>query len=210
MDLLDSVYRQQTTGVSIKPLTELRSEELSYWLTRFVRGQEEKFTPNSLHHICNGVLGDKKPQTLIIYLNGLYFALHSGKEHRQLRMTPCQIELVFLRYTEDVSKNHEGEKINVKRSKIINHHANLSDPDRCFVHLFKKYVKFNGPHDAFYLHPTKTPTDTCWYSCKPLGHFTLSKTVARLCKDAGVSGYKTNHSLGATAATRLYQSGVAL
>ena len=47
-----------------------------------------------------------------------------------------------------------------------------------------------------------------WFSNKPLGHQTLSTTVARLCKSAGISGFKTNHSLRATAATRLYQSGV--
>ncbi len=33
-------------------------------------------------------------------------------------------------------------------------------------------------------------------------------TVSRLCKSAGIGGYKTNHSLRVTAATRLYQAGV--
>lgn len=32
--------------------------------------------------------------------------------------------------------------------------------------------------------------------------------MARLCKDAGFSGFYTNHSLRATAATRLYEAGV--
>ena len=27
------------------------------------------------------------------FLHGLYFALHSGQEHRQLRRSPCQIEV---------------------------------------------------------------------------------------------------------------------
>ena len=60
------------------------------------------------------------------------------------------------------------------------------------------------PIHAFYL----TPTDKCWYSKLPVGHNTLSKTVARLCTSAGISGFKTNHSLRATAATRLFQKGV--
>ena len=34
------------------------------------------------------------------------------------------------------------------------------------------------------------------------------KTVGRICKSAGIPGHKTNHSLCATTATRLYQSGV--
>ena len=45
----------------------------------------------------------------MLFMCGTYFALHSGQEHRALRLTPSQIELVerpgeraFLRYTEDV------------------------------------------------------------------------------------------------------------
>ena len=47
-----------------------------------------------------------------------------------------------------------------------------------------------------------------WYSNRPLGHNTLPNTVARLCSSAGIQGHKTNHSLRATATSRLYQSGV--
>ena len=42
----------------------------------------------------------------------------------------------------------------------------------------------------------------------PVGHNTLAKTVSRLCKDGGIPGYKTNHSLRVTTATRLFQSGI--
>ena len=65
-----------------------------------------------------GLLGDATPQTLLdtmVFCNGLYFALRSGREHRQLKMNPCQIELVepcddrpYLKYTEDISKNRPG------------------------------------------------------------------------------------------------------
>lgn len=57
-----------------------------------------------------GLLGSSNPQTLldtILFMNGIYFALRSGAEHRQLRHDPCQIELVerpgeraYLRYTD--------------------------------------------------------------------------------------------------------------
>ena len=59
-----------------------------------------------------GHLGDHSPQALldtIIFMNGIYFALRSGQEHRNLRFSPPQIELcepqgqrAYLKYTEDV------------------------------------------------------------------------------------------------------------
>ena len=42
----------------------------------------------------------------------------------------------------------------------------------------------------------------------PIGRNKLSKAVADICKECGIMGYKTNHSLRATAATRLYESGI--
>ncbi len=36
----------------------------------------------------------------------------------------------------------------------------------------------------------------------------LDQTVARLCSAASIKVYRTNHSLRATAATRLYSAGV--
>ena len=42
----------------------------------------------------------------------------------------------------------------------------------------------------------------------PVGHNKLKNFVSQMCEEAGIVGYKTNHSLRATAATRLYASGV--
>ena len=41
-----------------------------------------------------------------------------------------------------------------------------------------------------------------------MGNNTLSQTVHRLCTSAGIKGYKTNHSLHVTSATRMFQGGV--
>ena len=169
-----------------------------------------------------GLLGKGSPQALIdtmLFMNGIYFALRSGKEHRQLRADPCQITLherssmrPYLEYVEDVSKNRpgglKGRKI---QPKIVQHHNNRSHPERCFVELFKLYQSrcpSDRPKDAFYLKPLDKSTPTCWYSRKPLGYHKLEGTVARLCKEAGIPGFRTNHSLRATAATRLYNAGV--
>ena len=95
-------------------------------------------------------LGDHSPQALvdtIFFMCGTYFALRSGQEHRALRSCPSQIELVeqegqrpFLRYTEDVSKNHQGGlKGRKQRPKVVVHYANEESFSRCFVTLYKKY-----------------------------------------------------------------------
>ena len=63
-------------------------------------------------------MGDATPQSLLdtmLYMNGLYFAVRGGKEHRILRHKPSQIKLIekhgerpYLMYTKDLSKNHPG------------------------------------------------------------------------------------------------------
>ena len=60
----------------------------------------------------NGLLGDGTPRSLLdtmVYCCGLFFALRSGSEHRRLRHTPCQIQVVerdgeraYLEYKEDI------------------------------------------------------------------------------------------------------------
>ena len=95
--------------------------------------------------------------------------------------------------------------------KVVVHYSNTENLERCFVTLFKKYRQL-CPDDpvanSFYLQPSRTPTDTCWYTRQPLGHSMLGGTVARLCKQTGIEGYETNHSLRATAITSLFESGV--
>lgn len=167
-----------------------------------------------------GLLGDKSPQQLldtIIFYNGLCFALRSGREHRQLRQNPCQIQLIekegertCLRYHEDTSKNRPGGlKGRKTKPKVVNHYGNPENSEKCLVRLFQKYVSLCPPGaTAFYLQPKKKYNSHTWYTEKPLGHNTITQTIARLCTAAGIEGFKTNHSLRATAATRLYESGV--
>ena len=105
----------------------------------------------------------------------------------------------------------EGPQARNIPSKVVYHHANLHNPQKCFVHLYKKYLALSpadAPADAFYLQPARSPTSACWFSRNPLGHNAIGVTVARICRLAEIPGYKTNRSLHATSASRLYQSGV--
>ena len=80
---------------------------------------------------------------------------------------------------------------------------------RCLVRLFQKYTALCPscrPNDALYLTPLKNPVEGCWYSRVPIGHNKLADTVPRLMRDAGISGYFINHSLRATATTRMYDA----
>ena len=164
-----------------------------------------------------GLLGMHNAQTLLdtmIFMCGLYFALRSGQEHRSLKID--QIELVecehsYIIYTENVSKNHSGGLGHRKvQQKSVTHYANKENPSRCFIKMYKEYMS-HCPSirttNAFYLTPLKKAKGEIWYSSVPIGHSTLSKTVSKLCKSADIGGFKTNHSLRDTAATRLFQSG---
>ena len=169
-----------------------------------------------------GLLGDHSPQVLLdtmVYCNGVYFALRSGKEHRQLRGKPCQITVVdkphqrpYLLYQESSSKNKPaGLKGRNKPRKEVIQHANLKNPQRCPVRLFKLYQSLcprERPDGAFYLKPLTSTQPNCWFSKVAVGWNQLQNTINRLCKEAGFSGFYTNHSLRATTASRLYANGV--
>ena len=134
-----------------------------------------------------GLLGCTTPQVLVntmVFLCGLYFALRSGQEHRSL--TFDQLELfepddgpAYLLYTENASKNNTGGLAQRKvQPKQVVHHSNTSNPERCFVQLFKKYCQ-HCPSvkktSAFYLTPLKKPKGDIWFGTTPIGHNTLSK-----------------------------------
>ena len=62
--------------------------------------------------------------------------------------------------------------------------------------------------EAFYLNSLKRYDTNCWFAKAPVGVHTLEKMVSGICLEAGFQGVRTNHSLRATAASRLYQKGV--
>ena len=65
------------------------------------------------------------------------------------------------------------------------------------------YLRGKRPHSTS--HPSRNPSQP--HGITAVGHNTLSQTVKRLCQEAGIQGFKTNHSLRVTKVTRLFQSG---
>ena len=132
------------------------------------KGQAEVITEDEEELLWSkGILGDHTPQALlntVFYMCGVYFALRSGQEHRQLCHKPCQITVVekpgegpYLLYIEDMSKNNQfGLKGRKFLPKSVKQFSNESNPDRCFTRLFKLYNSLcpvDRPDDAFYLKP---------------------------------------------------------
>ena len=86
----------------------------------------------------------------------------------------------------------------------------MERPERCFVEIYKQYCLHRPPNvkvNAFYRAPIINPIGIVWYKNRAIGANTLATTMKRLCSKAGVGGYKTNHSLRVTSATRLFQCG---
>ena len=186
------------------------------------RRQAESILPEEEELLWEkGLLGNGSPQALLdtmVYMAGLYFSLHSGQEHRNLRLSQirvvdrCPESMPYLEYTENISKNHPGELKHRKLSpQKLCHYGNCERPERWFVHLFKLYCSHHPPNvkdDAFYFTSLKNPHTAIWYSVTLVGHHTLTNTVKRMCEAGGIGGFKTNHSLRVTTATCLFQHGV--
>ena len=58
----------------------------------------------------------------------------------QIQLVECQGERLDLKYTEDISKSHQGGlKERNHKPKVVNKFGNPENPERCFVELFKLY-----------------------------------------------------------------------
>ena len=85
-----------------------------------------------------------------------------------------------------------------REPKEVYHYANETNPERCYIRLYKLYNSKcppNRPPNAFYLTPLARPKENLWYSRSPLGHNTLTKIVSSLMSEAGFEGHYSNHSL---------------
>ena len=116
-----------------------------------------------------------------------------------------------LQYNENIRKTNNGglSHLRIKR-KVVRAYKNLTNVERCPVELCKKYLS-HGPNEVsdneFYLRALPKPNGEIWYY-KKAGRETLGNVVKKIMKKAQLDGHYTNHSLGRSCATRLYDSGV--
>ena len=162
------------------------------------------------------LLEDHSLQALLdtmLFLCGMYFALHSGQKHRNLVMLQIKIVepmnglLSYIAYTEIVSKNHSGRLAQRKvEPKQMIHHQNLENPSWGLVRLMKLYLSHcpKPQPQTFYLAPLTKPKSDVWYSSNPVGHNTLGNTMPR-CWYLQVQNKPFTESYNTT---RLFQHGV--
>ena len=83
---------------------------------------------------------------------------------------------------------------------------------RCLVYLLDAYLaKFPAnalEMDTFYLRPRLSYTsESPWHDRVPVGRNKLNPFLETMCREAGITEKKTNHSLRATGASALFNAG---
>ena len=168
-------------------------------------------------------LGVFNPSVLlntVVFMVGKGFALCAGKEHQVLRSPSFSSQFqffrddegqFFIRYIEEIGlKTNKG---GIKLHKITPKEVDLypiDSPDGCPVHLILTYL-LKLPIDckcsAFYLQPQRKFTES-WFQDRLVGLNKLRDTVKDICKEAGLPGFYTNHSLRSVAATKMYRRNI--
>ena len=171
----------------------------------------------------SGVLGISTPTSLfnaVFFYNGKNFCLRGGEEHRQLHISQIKrfTDPDHYIYYEYCSKNRAGtfqQKHVDPKIVPIYCTCTVNSTERCHVHLLDLYLqklpKGAIEADVFYMRPLNAvPKDTSrpWFTNCPVGRNTLAAVVKKMCKEVGIEGKKTNHSLRATGATELFQAKV--
>ena len=120
---------------------------------------------------------------------------------------------VYYEYTEYISKNNQHRFKDVKcKNKNVKVYAQPCS-ERCLVALLDTYLgKLPDESTYFYLRPlAKFPSDTTkpWYTRQRVGVNKMKTIIPQMFKDSGLEqAMYTNHSLRATAMTRMFNSGV--
>ena len=171
-----------------------------------------------------GSLGTHCPEVLlntVLFSVGLSCSLRAGKEHYALRSIPYNSQFTFMndskgklyfRYIEDagLKTNKGGLRQRKIEPKVVNVYQ-ISDMERCPVRILYKYMMLLPKVrncKKLYLQTKKKFNANVWFRDSPVGENKLRSFVKELCKNAGIPGFYSNHSLRATGATRMYRNDV--
>ena len=170
-----------------------------------------------------GTLGFSTPTVLqhtVFFYIGLHFVLRGVQEQHDLMMkqfvrVPSDSTLydsnVYYEYTEYISKTNLHRFTDHKiKNKVVRAYAR-PDCNHCLVAILDKYIPLLPPETSYmYMRPLqKFPSNSSSpaYARQRVGINQLKKFLSNITTEAGFSGY-TNHSLRATAMSRMYNSGV--
>ena len=169
-----------------------------------------------------GTLGTTSPSSLlnaIFFNNGKILCLRGGEEHRRLKLSQFEFGSDeggdYVVFVENGSKNRSGSYKDKAENKIIKQYAQPQLNERCYVNLLHCYMeklpKVAFERDIFYWRPKESTSASPvapWFEERVLGKATLAHMVKNMCAEAGIAGNKTNHSLRATGATRMFEGNV--
>ncbi len=152
--------------------------------------------------------------------------LRGGTEHKLLKINQFSFGfddgVEHVTYTENGSRNRSGSyKDSADDNKIIKQYADQLLNDRCYVSILKLYIqklphKIQADSDSVFYWKAKDTLSRQAFSrsCRcpmvylaPIGRNQLSGMVKKMFDKVGILG-KTNHSLRATGATRLFEANV--
>ncbi len=169
----------------------------------------------------SGASGTSTPHALLraaFFLNGKNFCLRGRQEHRSLRLS--QLKRYHnpdkYVYTKNASKNRQGGLRQLKvENKVVPILATPLAGHQYHVQILDRYISWLPPaaveKDYFHCRPlANLPKDPSapWFAASPLGKNVLGDMMKDICKDAGIVGSKTNHTLRATGASQLFAAGV--
>ena len=136
-----------------------------------------------------------------------------GVEHTRLCRPgfDCQINVekdekgrIRLCYHENpLQKTNQGS-LNCKRNTKVVFVYETSNPARCPIKIFHKYVSLLPVAKSckkIYMRPKVKPLPSLWYCDQPFGNNKVSNCIKEICKEAGFEGKFTNHSLWVTSAS---------
>ena len=158
-------------------------------------------------------LGDYDPHVLlrtVFFLNGRNLALRGGQKQRNLKLSQFVREKDHWKYIENDSKNFRRGIRRENRVVCVYPHPELGN--RCHFHILETYMTRipmqAKEKDVFYLTALKVvkwEVGNVWFSLVPVGRNKLDLMVKEMCSRAGISEVKSNLSLRATGATRLFR-----